>query len=126
MQNAANMLHQRILPREAKPSHYFPLREVSPPRLGLGNTWIRQLRSGSFHYPTTATKCNKQPSQATANPIGGKACSPIKGGLLCYVVNTYFTKFRVSNLHISGTQYAANTVYVAPMYSTKECYPVSL
>ena len=28
------------------------------PRLGLGNTWIRQLRSGSCHYPSAATKCN--------------------------------------------------------------------
>ena len=28
------------------------------PRLGLGNTWVRQLRSGSCHYPTAATKCN--------------------------------------------------------------------
>ena len=33
--------------------------------------------------------CNVQPSQATANPIDGKACSPTKGGLLCYIVNTY-------------------------------------
>ena len=28
------------------------------PRLGLGNTWVRQLRSGSCHYTTAATKCN--------------------------------------------------------------------
>ena len=28
------------------------------PRHGLGNTWVRQLRSGSCHYPTAATKCN--------------------------------------------------------------------
>ena len=28
------------------------------PRLGLGNTWVRQLRSGSSPYPTAATKCN--------------------------------------------------------------------
>ena len=26
--------------------------------LGLGTTWVRQLRSGSCHYPTAATKCN--------------------------------------------------------------------
>ena len=29
----------------------------------LGTTWVRQLRS---HHPTAATKCNVQPSQATA------------------------------------------------------------
>ena len=28
------------------------------PRLGLGLTWVRQLRFGSCHYPTAATKCN--------------------------------------------------------------------
>ena len=35
-------------------------------------------------YPTAATKCNVQPSQATANPVGGKVCSSTKGGLLRY------------------------------------------
>ena len=32
------------------------------------------------------TYCSEQPSQATANPVGGKACSSTKGGLL---PNTY-------------------------------------
>ena len=59
------------------------------PSLGLGTTWVRQLRSGSRHHPTAATKCNVQPSQATANPVVGKACSPTKGGLLRYIPNTY-------------------------------------
>ena len=31
----------------------------------------KQLRSGSCNYPTAATKCNVQPNQATANPVGG-------------------------------------------------------
>ena len=80
-----------IFPGEANPIplHYFPLRGDSPPSLGLGNIWVRQPRSGSCHYPTAATKCNVQPRQATANPVGGKACSSTKGGLLHYIPNTY-------------------------------------
>ena len=54
-----------------------------------GITWVRQPRSGSCHYPTAATKCNERPRQATENPIGGKACSSTKGGLLLYILNTY-------------------------------------
>ena len=63
--------------------------EKTRPESWPGNTWVRQLRSGSCHYPTAANKCNEQPSQATANPAGGKACSSTKGGLLRYIVNTY-------------------------------------
>ena len=51
--------------------------------------WVRQLRSGSCHYSTAATKCNEQPSQDTAKPISGNACSPTEGGLLCYILYTY-------------------------------------
>ena len=58
----------------------YPVTLLPPPRrlvpsLGLGSTWARQLRSGSCHYPTAATKCNERPSRATANPVSGKACS---------------------------------------------------
>ena len=74
----------------------YPVTLLPPPRrlapsLGLGTTWVRQLRSGSCHHPTATTKCtcNERPSQATANPVGGKACSSTKGGLLCYILNTY-------------------------------------
>ena len=72
----------------------YPVTLLPPPRrlvpsLGLGNTWVRQPRSGGCHHPTAATKCNVQPSQATANPVGGKACSSTKGGLLRYIPNTY-------------------------------------
>ena len=63
--------------------------EKTRPESWPGNTWVRQLRSGSCHHPTAATKCNVQPSQATANPVGGKACSSTKGGLLRYILNTY-------------------------------------
>ena len=71
----------------------YPVTLLPPPRrlapsLGLGTTWVRQLRSGSCHDPTAATKCKEQPSRATANPVGGKACSSTKGGLLHYILNT--------------------------------------
>ena len=63
--------------------------EKTGPDLCLGTTRVRQLRSGKCHYPTAAIKCNEQPSQATANPVGEKACSSTKGGLLRYILNTY-------------------------------------
>ena len=63
--------------------------EKTRPESLPGTTWVRQPRSVSCHYPTAATKCNEKPSQATGNPVGGKACSSTKGGLLCYIPNTY-------------------------------------
>ena len=53
-----------------------------------------------------------QSSQATANPVGGKACSSTKCGLLRYILNTY-SILKVSSLkfHITSTQYAANTLH---------------
>ena len=77
-----------------------PPRRLAP-SLGLGTTWVRQLRSGSCHYPTAATKCNVQPSRATANPVGGKACSSTKGGLLRYILNTY-SIHKVSSLKFAN------------------------
>ena len=70
------------------PVTLFPPPRILAPSLGLGTTWVRQPRSGSCHHPTAATKCNEQPSQATANPVGGKACSFTKDGLLHYILNT--------------------------------------
>ena len=72
----------------------YPVTLLRPPRrlvpsLGLGTKWERQPRSGSCHYPIAATKCNVQPRQATANPVGGKACSSTKGGLLRFILNIY-------------------------------------
>ena len=86
----------------------YPVTLLSPPRrlvpsLGLGTTCVRQLRSGSCHHPTAATKCNVQPSQATAKPVGGKACSSTKGGLLCYIPNTY-SIHKVSSLKFAYFQ----------------------
>ena len=41
----------------------YPVTLLPPPRrlapsLGLGTTWVRQLRSGSCSHPTSDTKCN--------------------------------------------------------------------
>ena len=47
------------------------------PRLGLGNTWVRQLRSGSCHYPTAATKCNV--SRLANTPREWKSMLPYQG-----------------------------------------------
>ena len=82
----------------------YPVTLLPPPRrlapsLGLGTTWVRQLRSGSCHHPAAATKCNERPRQSHRNPVGGKACSSTKGGLLRYI-------------------------YVAPTYSTRETIPL--
>ena len=51
----------------------YPVTLLPPPRrlapsLGLGTTWVRQLRSGSCHHPTAATKCNERPSQSHSKP----------------------------------------------------------
>ena len=86
----------------------YPVTLLPPPRrlvpsLGLGTTWVRQPRSGGCHHPTAATKCNVQPSQATANSVGGKACSSTKGGLLHYIPNTY-SIHKVSSLKFAYFQ----------------------
>ena len=86
----------------------YPVTLLPPPRrpapsLGFGTTWVRQLRSGSCHHPTAATKCSEWPSQATAIPVGGKACSSTKGGLLRYIPNTY-SIHKVSSLKFAYFQ----------------------
>ena len=122
--DTANTLHQRIILREAFPSHYFPSLKT-----GLGTVWVRQFRSGSCNYLTAATKCNIQSNQATVNPIGGKACSTTKGGLLRYISNTY-SLHKVSS--ITSTLDAANTLHnrIIPRqaipshcYKTKRLHP---
>ena len=61
------------------------------PRLGLGNTWLRQLRSGSCNYPTTATKCN----------VGRHANKPRQWkSMLIYATFPPTTNYQVCNLHI--------------------------
>ena len=85
----------------------YPVTLLPPPRrlapsLGLGTTWVRQLRSGSCHYPTAATKCNERPNQATETPLVEKHAHPPRV-VYCaiYLTLTLITKFRVSNLHIT-------------------------
>ena len=79
----------------------YPVTLLPPPRrlapsLGLGTTWVRQLRSGSCHHPTAATKCNVQPSQATETPSVEKHAHPPRV-VYCaiYPTLTRFTKSRV-------------------------------
>ena len=56
---------------------------VNPSMSKTGNIFYNKIQSPCL--------CNERPSRAkaTANPVGGKACSPTKGGLLCYIPNTY-------------------------------------
>ena len=105
-----------ISPREAIPLHYFPLREDSPRVLAWKLHGYRHLRSGSCHHPTAATKCNEQPSRATANPVGGRACSSTKGGLLRYIPNTY-SIHKVSSLKGPVTGYGKLTWEFAHAWS---------
>ena len=70
------------------------------PRLGLGITWVRQLRSGSCHYPTAATKCNV--GRPANKPRQWKSMLTHQGwfNLLIYATITRTTNYRVCNLHI--------------------------
>ena len=77
--------------------------EKTRPESRPGNTWVRQLQSGSCHHPTAATKCNVQPSQSHRNPVGGKACSSTTGGLPRYIPNTY-SIHKVSSLKFAYFQ----------------------
>ena len=43
----------------------------------------------SCGYSPFCNNCNKQPSQATANPISGKACSSTKGGFTAQYSQLY-------------------------------------
>ena len=76
-----------------------PLRSLVP-RLGLGNTWVRQLRSGSCHYPTAATKCKA--SLLANKPRQWKSMLTHQGwfNLLIYATFTRTTNYRVCYLHI--------------------------
>ena len=101
--NMPLMRYTDVFSKEGYPVTLLPPPRRHVPSLGLGTTWVRQRRSGSCHYPTAATKCNVQPSQATANPVGGKACSSTKGGLLRYIPNTY-SNHKVSSLKFAYFQ----------------------
>ena len=79
-----------------------------------------------FHYSASTiplhvtwlyVTCNVQPSQATANPVDGKACSSAKGGLLRYIPNTY-SIHKVSSLKFSYFQRKLSR-YMIKMYRYK-------
>ena len=61
--------------------------------------------------------CNVQPSRATANPVGGKACSPTKGGLLRYIPNTY-SIHKVSSLKFAYFQERLSRHITSPSEKT--------
>ena len=69
-------------------SHHITSPSEIVPSLGLGTTWVRQLRSGSFHHPTSDTNVTNSRAKPHQT-VGGKACSSTKGGLLRYIVNIY-------------------------------------
>ena len=57
----------------------------------------------TLHVTWLYATCNAQPSQATANPVDGKACSSTKGSLLRYIPNTY-SIHKVSSLKFAYFQ----------------------
>ena len=68
--------------------------------------------------------CNEHPSQATANPVGGKACSSTKGGLLRYIPNTY-SIHKVSSLKFAYFQGRLFRHITSPSEKTRpESWPV--
>ena len=85
-------------------SIYIRLHAVTllpPPRsLKLGNTWVRQLWSGSGPYPTTAIKSNV--NFHANKPRQWKSMLTNQGwfNLLIYATFTRITNYRVCNLHI--------------------------
>ena len=105
----------------------YPVTLLPPPRrlvpsLGLGTTWVRRPQSGSCHYPTAATKCNACPRQAAENPVGGKACSSTKGGLLRYIANTY-SIHKVSSLKFAYFQGRLSRHITSPEKTRPESLP---
>ena len=106
-----------IFPREAIPSHYFPLREDSSRVLAWDLHWVRQLRSGSCHHPTTATKCNKQPSQATETPSVEKHAHPPRV-VYCAIYPT-LTRFTVSSLKFAYFQGSLSRHITSPSEKTR-------
>ena len=90
-------LHKLIFPREAIPSHYFPLREDSPRVLA----WELHGKSKSGLAVVISHRCH-QMQRTRAKPR--QTPSVEKHSFLLY----RFIKFLVSNLHINSTPDAAN------------------
>ena len=80
--------------RDSAPSHYFPLPEVSSRDLdSRPETW-------TGNYMLEGNSClavdlfpplppNVSRADQRTIPVSGKACSPTKGGLICYICNLY-------------------------------------
>ena len=70
------------------------------PRLGLGITWVRQLRSGSWPYPTAATICNVD--RHANKPRQWKSMLTHQGwfNLLIYATFSRTTNYLICNLRI--------------------------
>ena len=67
--------------------------------------------------------CNEQPSQATANPVSGKACSSTKVDLLRYIPNTY-SIHKVSSLKFAYFQGRLSLHIISPSEKTRpESWP---
>ena len=96
------MLHLRIFQGRLS-CHITSPSEKTRPKSWPGNYMGKATPVRSCHHPTAATKCNVPPIQATANPIGGKACSSTKGGLLRCIPNTYSIQ-KVSSLKFAYFQ----------------------
>ena len=76
--DAASYVAPKYSTKEGYPVTLLPPPRSLIPRFGMRTTWVMQLRSGSCHYRTAATKCNEQPSQATDTPSVEKTCSSTK------------------------------------------------
>ena len=99
--------------------HYSPLREVSTRNSAWEISKVRQLQSGSCHYPTAATKCNVQiGNPARRTPINLKSLSPTKG---CSAIYTPPFSYPPGNgkphLHIIKRSTNVTLMY---MYSSKQ------
>ena len=83
------------------------------PSLGLGTTWVRQLRSGSCHHPTAATKCKRTAEPSHRKPRRWKRMLIHQGWFTAlYTLHLLDSQsFEFRNLHITSTQYAANTLH---------------
>ena len=66
----------------------------------MGITWVKQLQSGSCHYPTAATKCKV--SRQANKPPQWKSMLTHQGwfNLLIYTTFTPTTNYRVCYFHI--------------------------
>ena len=72
----------------------------------------------TFFVTENRVYCNEQLSQATANPVSGKACSSTKGDLLRYILNTY-SIHKVSSLKFAYFQGRLSRHITSPSEKTR-------